>query len=102
MNAKTDRKALLRSSIKNEAESVEKRFPTSNVDKRYADADGALEGRPNGLVGPKYESTNIDFSAEINNKNQERTILRIPISTAHDNPLNARQIYDGDVMIFTL
>lgn len=98
MNAKTDRKALLRSSIKSEAVSVEKRFPAADVNKRYANAEDALEGRPQGLVGPAHDIVAPDFRAEIKLSNKQRTVLRVAIDHAHDNPMNARQIYDGEVI----
>lgn len=98
MNAKTDRKALLRSSIQSEAVSVEKRFPAADMNKRYANAEEVLEGRPQGLVGPTHDITPPNFRAEIETSNKQRIVLRVPIDYAHDNPMNARQIYDADVV----
>ena len=101
MTGKPDRKSLLRSSIKNETAAVEKRFDPSEIDKRYVAADGVLADRPQGLVGPKDAmKTRPDFSAEIANdtSNGQKTIVRIPISMVHDNPLNARHIYDPDTV----
>ncbi|SMP80527.1 ParB/RepB/Spo0J family partition protein [Noviherbaspirillum suwonense] len=98
MSGKPDRKSLLRSSIRNETAAVEKRYEPANVDKRYDAADTALAGRPLGLVGPTVSKakTASDFSAEIGAAAQgnDKAIVRIPLSMVHDNPLNARHIYD--------
>lgn len=102
MSGKPDRKSLLRSSIRNETAAVEKRYEPANVDKRYDAADTALAGRPLGLVGPTVSKakTASDFSAEIGAAAQgnDKTIVRIPLSMVHDNPLNARHIYDPEAV----
>ena len=104
MSAKPDRKALLRKSIHTESVAVEQRFGPTDMQKRYADAEQALIGRPQGLVGPTVasrESGNTDFSAENaagDRQNAVRQNLRIPIERAHDNPLNARRIYDPEIV----
>ena len=102
MSAKPDRKSLLRSSIKNETAAVEKRFEPVDVDKRYQAADGALAGRPMGLVGPTVvkDSTTADFSAEIASARtvDRKAIVRMPLSLVHDNPLNARHLYDPEAV----
>lgn len=100
MSTKNDRKSLLRSSIKNESESVDKRFPQSSVDMRYEAAEGALEGRPLGLVGPRIPSSSqsLDLRAEIESNGDGRSILRVQLAMAHDNPMNARQIYDPEAV----
>lgn len=101
MSSKPDRKALLRKSISSEAAAVEQRFSPSDMQKRYANAEDALIGRPQGLVGPTVitSTTPLDatFSAE-NGRAPRRQILRVPIDRAHDNPLNARRIYDPEVI----
>ena len=101
MTSKPDRKSLLRSSIKNETQAVEKRFEPANVDKRYNAADNALAGRPLGLVGPTVAKGGAaaDFSAEIGAQaTSDKAVLRVPIALVHDNPLNARHIYDPDAV----
>lgn len=101
MSLKPDRKALLRKSITSESAAVEQRFSPPDMQKRYADAEDALIGRPLGLVGPTIigprTPTNHDFSAE-RTSTSGRQILRVPIERAHDNPLNARRIYDPEVI----
>lgn len=102
MSGKPDRKSLLRSSIRNETQAVEKRYEPANVDKRYDAADSALEGRPLGLVGPTVASPRSagDFSAEIGTEKavNGKAIVRVPLSMVHDNPLNARHIYDPEAV----
>jgi ParB family chromosome partitioning protein len=102
MSGRPDRKSLLRSSIRSETEAVEKRYEPANVDKRYDAADSALVGRPLGLVGPTVANARsaVDFSAEIASKDgvNGKTIVRVPLSMVHDNPLNARHIYDPEAV----
>jgi ParB family chromosome partitioning protein len=102
MNNKPDRKSLLRSSINNETQAVEKRYEPANVDKRYDAADNALAGRPLGLVGPTVAAGRPagDFSAEIEPTQAPggKSVLRVPLAVVHDNPLNARHIYDPDAV----
>jgi ParB family chromosome partitioning protein len=91
MSSKANRKDLLRSSIKNEADSVDKRFEA---------AEEAMEGRPLGLVGPRVPAGPAarDLRAEIAAEPSETTVLRVPLESAHDNPMNARQIYDPEAV----
>jgi ParB family chromosome partitioning protein len=102
MNAKADRKSLLRSSIKSETASVDKRFDPEALDKRYEAAEDALAGRPLGLVGPKLDVARdvADLRAEIgaSTSANAKVIIRIPIEKAHDNPFNARHIYDPETV----
>jgi ParB family chromosome partitioning protein len=102
MSGKPDRKSLLRSSIRNETQAVEKRYEPANVDKRYDAADSALAGRPLGLVGPTVKSARpaVDFSAEIGTESamNGKSIVRVPLAKVHDNPLNARHIYDPEAV----
>jgi ParB family chromosome partitioning protein len=102
MTIKSDRKSMLRSSIKNETQAVEKRFEPANVEKRYDAADSALAGRPLGLVGPTLAKRGAaaDFSAEIGAApaTGDKAVLRVPLALVHDNPLNARHIYDPDAV----
>lgn len=102
MTIKPDRKSMLRSSIKNETQAVEKRFEPANVDRRYDAADSALEGRPQGLFGPTLAKSQAaaDFSAEIDvtQATRNKAVLRVPLTLVHDNPLNARHIYDPEAV----
>jgi len=102
MSGKPDRKSLLRSSIRNETHAVENRYEPANVDKRYDAADSALAGRPLGLVGPTVAKADVaaDFSAEIDTARagSGKAILRVPLTLVHDNPLNARHIYDPEAV----
>ena len=100
MNSKPDRKSLLRSSIKTEVESVERRYAPADVDKRYQAAEGALAGRPQGLVGPRaaLSAETSDLRAEIAGPTRGRAVYKVPLHMAHDNPMNARQIYDADTI----
>lgn len=102
MTSKPDRKSMLRSSIKNETQAVEKRFEPATVDQRYDAADSALEGRPQGLVGPTLAKSRAaaDFSAEIDvtQATRNKAVLRVPLTLVHDNPLNARHIYDPEAV----
>lgn len=89
MSNKLDRKALMRSSLQKE---------TASVDQRFARAEAAMEGRPQGLAGPKTHDTAPLVSVEnkIPSHTSNRSIVRVLISQAHDNHLNARQIYDPE------
>lgn len=102
MSGKPDRKMLLRSSIKNETHAVEKRYEPLSVDQRYNAADSALADRPLGLVGPTLAKghTGDDFRAEIDvpQKSHTKSIMRVPLTMVHDNPLNARHIYDPEAV----
>jgi ParB family transcriptional regulator, chromosome partitioning protein len=102
MSGKLDRKSLLRSSIKNETHAVDTRYEPANLDKRYDAAETALAGRPLGLVGPTVATSRaaVDFSAEIDAAQAAngKAILRVPLSVVHDNPLNARHIYDPEAV----
>ena len=102
MSGKPDRKSMLRSSIRDETQAVEKRYEPANVDKRYEAADTVLAGRPLGLVGPTLANGGAaaDFSAEIDPARgvPGKAILRVPLALVHDNPLNARHIYDPEAV----
>jgi ParB family chromosome partitioning protein len=100
----TDRKALLRASMKAEATSVAQRF---------AAAEAIMERHPQGLVGglaSTMRGTAPDtFSAESQQKAGwgdgrdvsgavDRALKRINLDQVDDNPFNARQIYDPEVI----
>jgi len=92
----TDRRALMRASMKAEETSVEKRF---------AAAEAAMERAPGGLAGPFPASRGVlasTFSAEsaplAGAISENRTLKKISLDLVLDNPFNARQIYDPDVI----
>jgi ParB family chromosome partitioning protein len=92
--AKIDNKARLRQSLISESASVNKRF--FNADKEMA-------SHPNGLAGEKIAEpippAAPNLRAEIGkdqNSNNLNKIIRVPIDHAHDNPFNARHIYDAE------
>jgi len=98
MNTKTvtDRRALMRASMKAEESSVEKRF---------AAAEAAMERAPGGLAGPFPASRGAlasTFSAESatpsSQISENRTLKKISLDLVLDNPFNARQIYNPDVI----
>ncbi len=86
MSAKIDRKAAMRATLSMEKKKVEDRF---------AAADAVLAERPGGLALPAVKAP--DFSAETGSE-QQRHVVRVPIACIHDNPLNARHIYDPDIV----
>jgi len=98
MSTKTpDRRALMRASLKAEESSVEKRF---------AAAEAAMERAPGGLAGP-FPSLNrgaqsTTFGAESEpiglSGGENRQLKKISIDLVFDNPFNARQIYNPDVI----
>jgi ParB family transcriptional regulator, chromosome partitioning protein len=93
----TDRRALMRASLKAEESSVEKRF---------AAAEAAMERSPGGLAGPfptpNRGAQSVTFSAESAAEavplGDTRTLKKISIDLVFDNPFNARQIYNPDVI----
>lgn len=67
---------------------------------RFARAEAAIAQHPNGLLQSKVggEATST-FSAEnAPDDGAGRTLKRIPLPLLHDNPLNARRIYDPAVV----
>src|ERR1700744_4529487 len=102
MTAKSqNRRDLLRASMRAEADSVEKRF---------AAAEAAMERAPSGLAGAfagASRGASSTFSAESEAparpeatpvKVEGRTLIKLPLDRVIDNPFNARQIYNHDVI----
>lgn len=102
MTAKSqNRRDLLRASMRAEADSVEKRF---------AAAEAAMERAPSGLAGAfagVSRGASTTFSAESEAparpeaapaKVEGRTLIKLPLERVIDNPFNARQIYNHDVI----
>ena len=102
MSTKTpDRRALMRASMK----AVE-----SSVEKRFAAAEAAMERAPGGLVGSfptpnrgaQSGAQSATFGAEseplVEKSNENRQLQKISLDLVFDNPFNARQIYDPDVI----
>lgn len=71
---------------------------------RFARAEAAIAKHPHGLLQAKGAETRPPFSAEtFSAENEERSadgrvLKRIPLAQLHDNPLNARRIYDPAVV----
>lgn len=102
MTAKTqNRRDLLRASLKAE---------TASVEKRFAAAEAAMERAPSGLAGAFAGSgrgASTTFSAEseapvtaepVATKHDGRPLIKLPLDRVVDNPFNARQIYNHDVI----
>ena len=84
MSSKIDRKAAMRASL-----FAEKK----DVNARFAAADAVLAERPSGFAVAAPST----FSAE-NVSTGERQIVSAPLDKVHENPLNARHIYNPDVV----
>ncbi|RZT31807.1 ParB/RepB/Spo0J family partition protein [Cupriavidus agavae] len=67
---------------------------------RFARAEAALSERPNGLLQAQNTTPGArTFSAESEVQSMDgRVLVRIPIAQLHDNPFNARRIYDPAVV----
>jgi len=62
---------------------------------RFAVADQASEAFPQGIIKSSSDRT---FSAESSGVSDRRQVIRIPLESLSDNPLNARRIYDPKVV----
>lgn len=82
-----DRKSKMTKSVTN---------VNSNMNDRFSAAKGALAAHPDGLLNKPVE----DAVKPAGGKTvaSEEMIVSIPISKVLDNPYNARQIYDEDVV----
>jgi ParB family chromosome partitioning protein len=92
VNQKFDRKSAMRATLSAEKKSVEDRFAT---------ADAVLMKRPAGLAVPPERVTSASFSAESDggaSGHGARRVIRVTLDRIHDNPLNARTIYDSNVI----
>jgi len=103
MTAKSqNRRDLLRASLKAETDSVEKRFKA---------AEAAMERAPAGLAGAFAGSgrgASTTFSAESEApshieaappvRHDGRLLIKLPLDRVVDNPFNARQIYNHEVI----
>ncbi|WP_427307713.1 ParB/RepB/Spo0J family partition protein [Cupriavidus sp. H39] len=67
---------------------------------RFARAEAAISQHPNGLLqGRGAVEASPGFSAEsLDDVPAGRQLIRIPLAQLHDNPLNARRIYDPAVV----
>lgn len=97
MSSKFDRKSAMRATL-----SAERK----DVNARFAAADAVLAERPSGFaVAPTAhaaetapaQTSAATFSAESPSSN-ERQIITVPLDKVHENPLNARHIYNPDVV----
>ena len=68
-----------------------------SVDERFARADAVLALHPSGLASLPTPEPERTFSAE-SSPAQGKLIVSTPLERIHDNPLNARCIYDPDVV----
>ena len=97
-----NRRDLLRASLKAETDSVEKRFKA---------AEEAMDRAPSGLAGAFAGSgrgASTTFSAEsvaptrhepaIPSPHEQRPLVKLPLDRVVDNPFNARQIYNHEVI----
>lgn len=89
MSAKLDRKSAMRATLSAEKQSVDDRFAT---------ADAVLNHRPAGLAMAPAHGARSAFSAENSSPPPARRIVSAPLDRVHDNPLNAREIYDPNVV----
>lgn len=85
MSTKFDRKSAMRMTL-----SAEK----NDVNARFAAADAVLADRPSGLAVAPSPRPPATFSAETDAS--IRQVVRVPLGKAHDNPLNARYIYNPE------
>lgn len=90
MTQKLDRKSAMRATLTAEKQSVDDRFAT---------ADAVLAERPAGLaMAPLPHRSSAAFSAENGSLPAGRRIVTAPLHQIHDNPLNAREIYDPNIV----
>jgi len=87
MSIKMDRKAAMRNTLSAERQSVQDRFAT---------AEAVLSQRPAGLA-----SAAIDIAvppAPAAAGSAERQVIKVPLDLIDDNPVNARHIYNPEVV----
>lgn len=65
---------------------------------RFARAEAAISQHPNGLLQARLQEQIPSFSAESAETESSRPLIRILLTHLHDNPLNARRIYDPAVV----
>lgn len=65
---------------------------------RFARAEAAISQHPNGLLQARQPEQPAAFSAESAETENSRSLVRILLTHLHDNPLNARRIYDPAVV----
>lgn len=66
---------------------------------RFARAEAAISQHPHGLLHVRPSEPVAVFSAESPASDDSgRTLIKIPLSQLHDNPFNARRIYDPVVV----
>ena len=65
---------------------------------RFARAEAAISQHPNGLLRDRLSEQTPAFSAESAETESSRPLIRILLTHLHDNPLNARRIYDPAVV----
>lgn len=67
---------------------------------RFARAEAAISQHPNGLLQARSREPNPIFSAEseMEDEGDGRILMKVPLAQLHDNPFNARRIYDPVVV----
>lgn len=90
MAEKIDRKSLLRQGLANEKAAVDRRFKAADESK-WDKAEAALSARPSGLAAPAPEAP--DSAAK---PAGEGGSFKAPLDRVHDNPWNARRVYEPE------
>jgi ParB family chromosome partitioning protein len=88
MSGKFDRKDAMRMTLGAEKQKVTDRF---------AMADAVLAERPSGLASPPTHVPAPIVQIDVPEL-ESKQILSVPLSQIHDNPLNARHIYDPEIV----
>lgn len=88
MSTKIDRKSAMRSTLLIEKKSIADRFAT---------ADAMLANRPSELQNARSPALAEPFSAE-SDASIGRSVVRAALDQVHENPLNARHIYNPEVI----
>ncbi|MHA7684416.1 ParB/RepB/Spo0J family partition protein [Cupriavidus sp. PET2-C1] len=66
---------------------------------RFARAEAAISQHPNGLLQVRAREPSPIFSAESESEEEGgRILMKVPLAQLHDNPFNARRIYDPVVV----
>lgn len=83
MNAHADKKALMKRSLANPGHAVN----------RFAMAEARMQAYPRGLLGGAATAEEIDAAEQ-----RASDVRVIPLDLLHENPRNARHIYDPDAV----
>jgi ParB family chromosome partitioning protein len=101
MAARIDPKALMAKSLQRDAHdaqgAAEGNIP-ADVSDRYDIADSVAARKKAGLFSAATKEALPGFSAESGPQGEAGPLLRVPIENVHDNPFNARHVYDSAVV----